>query len=71
VQILLDEKIFTPKEFVDELAYSLNLSLEPDKIEELLNLPKGTLAIKAPTHEFRLIKNGSILSFNKGGQQNG
>ena len=58
VQMLLDENIFTPKEFVDELAYSFNLSLEPDKIEELLNLPKDTLAVKTPTHELRLIKGG-------------
>lgn len=43
VQLLLEEKIFTPKEFVDELSFSYDLSLFPDEIEHLLNLPKGTL----------------------------
>ena len=58
VQMLLDEKIFTPKELVDELAYSCNLSLDASVIEELLNLPKNTLSEKAPKHNLRLIKKG-------------
>ena len=56
VQMLLDEKIFTPKELVDELAYSCNLSLDAIIIENLLNLPKNTLSEKAPIHHLRLIK---------------
>ena len=56
VQILLDENVFTPKEFVDELSYS-GLSIYPEEIEFLLDLPKGTLAINTtPSHNLRLIK---------------
>lgn len=44
VIMLLNEKVFTPKEFVDELSFVYNLSLEPEEIEFLLNLPKDTLA---------------------------
>lgn len=44
VLMLLNEKIFTPKEFTDELSYTYGLSLYPKEIEELLYLPKNTLA---------------------------
>jgi Zn-dependent peptidase ImmA (M78 family) len=64
IQILLDEKVFTPKELVDELAYSFNLSLEPSKIEELLGLDEGKLSFKSPHHELRLIK-GRQLKFSQ------
>ena len=43
VLMLLNENVFTAKEFVDELSYSYNLSLYPDEIEQMLNLPEGTL----------------------------
>lgn len=59
VQMLLDEKVFTPKEFMDELSFSHNLSLNSDEVEYLLDLPEGTLQIDniMPFHNFRLIKN--------------
>ncbi|WP_461194029.1 phage DNA-binding protein [Clostridioides difficile] len=43
VLMLLNEKVFTPKEFMDELSFSYNFSLEPEEVEYLLNLPKNTL----------------------------
>lgn len=43
--MLLNEKVFTPKEFMDELAFSYNLSLYPKEIEYLLNLPEDTLSL--------------------------
>ncbi len=43
--MLLNEKIFTAKAFMDELAFSYNLSLYPEEVEYLLSLPKDTLAI--------------------------
>jgi len=57
VQMLLNEKVFTPKEFVDELSFSYNLSLYPNEIENLLNLPKDTLKISniIPIHNLQII----------------
>jgi len=43
VIILLNEKVFTPKEFMDELSFSYNLSLSPEEVEYLLDLPQDTL----------------------------
>ncbi len=43
VMMLLNEKVFTAKEFMDELSFSYNLSLEPEEVEYLLNLPRNTL----------------------------
>ncbi|MPM44550.1 hypothetical protein SDC9_91228 [bioreactor metagenome] len=43
VIMLLNEKVFTPKEFMDELSFSYNLSLSPEEVEFLLDLPKDTL----------------------------
>jgi len=43
VLMLLNEKVFTPKEFMDELSFSYNFSLEPEEVEYLLSLPKNTL----------------------------
>lgn len=56
VQLLLEEKVFTPQELIDELAFSYSLSLYPLEIEHLLDLPKGTLNISKviPIHELRL-----------------
>lgn len=44
VTMLLEEKVFTPQEFMDELEASMNLSLNPEMVEELLDLPEGTLS---------------------------
>lgn len=59
VQMLLDEKVFTPKEFLDELSFSYNLSLNSGEVEHLLDLPKGTLKVDnvIPFHSLNLRKN--------------
>ncbi|MFI3174580.1 MAG: XRE family transcriptional regulator [Bacillota bacterium] len=46
IVMLLSEKVFTPKEFMDELSFSHNLSLYPKEIEYLLDLPEDTLAFQ-------------------------
>lgn len=43
VLMLLQEDVFTPKEFMDELSSAYELSIEPEEIEYLLDLPHGTL----------------------------
>ena len=43
VLMLLQENVFTPKEFMDELAENYNLSINPSEVEYLLDLPTGTL----------------------------
>lgn len=56
VIMLLNEKIFTPKELMDELSFTYNLSLYPEEIEFLLDLPKGTLSVNkiVPLHNLQL-----------------
>ncbi|WP_283610298.1 helix-turn-helix domain-containing protein [Faecalispora anaeroviscerum] len=56
VQMLLSEKVFTAKEFIDELSFSYNLTLYPNEIEHLLGLPVGTLKIDnvIPLHNLQL-----------------
>ena len=44
VMILLHEKVFTPQEFMEELSDEYGLSIYPEDVEDLLDLPKGTLA---------------------------
>lgn len=44
VMMLLQESVFTPKEFMDELSASYGLSIHATEIEYLLDLPRGTLA---------------------------
>ena len=44
VMMLLQEKVFDPKEFMDELSQNYDLSINPSEIEYLLSLPSGTLA---------------------------
>lgn len=43
VLMLFQEDVFTPKEFMDELSSAYELSIEPEEIEYLLDLPHGTL----------------------------
>lgn len=43
VLMLLNEKVFTSQEFMDELSYNYSLSLFPHEVELLLDLPNGTL----------------------------
>ena len=45
VSMLLEEEVFTPKEFMDELAYTQGLSISPAEVEYLLDLPSGTLNV--------------------------
>lgn len=44
VMILLQENVFTPKEFMAELADSYGLSINPSEVEYLLDLPTGILS---------------------------
>lgn len=43
ILMLLNENVFTPKDFMDELSFVYNLSLTPEEIEYLIDLPEGTL----------------------------
>lgn len=45
VNILIDNDLFTPEEFIKELSKN-KISLNGDEIEELLGLDKGTLKLK-------------------------
>lgn len=44
VIMLLQEEVFTPEEFMTELANEYDLSIDPAEVEYLLDLPSGTLA---------------------------
>ncbi len=60
VNMLLEEGVFTPKEFVETLSIEYSLSLTSNEIEKLLGLSEGKLAyeIVPPEHKLhlRLIK---------------
>ena len=45
VRLLLQENVFSPEEFMHELAKEYSLSIEPEEVEYLLGLPEGTLSI--------------------------
>ena len=44
VMMLLQENVFTAKEFMDELSVEYGLSIDSTEIEYLLDLPAGTLS---------------------------
>ena len=44
VMMLLQERVFDAREFMDELSQNYDLSINPLEIEYLLDLPSGTLA---------------------------
>lgn len=44
VMMLLQEEVFTPKEFMQELSNNYELSINAQEVEYLLDLPSGTLA---------------------------
>lgn len=46
VQMLLQNNIFTPEEFIEELSKAGKVSMYPEEIESLLALPEGTLSKK-------------------------
>ena len=43
--MLLQENVFTPHEFMQELATDYGLSINAQEVEYLLDLPSGTLAV--------------------------
>lgn len=45
VIMLLQENVFSPVEFMEELSHEYGLSINPDEVEYLLDLPSGTLAV--------------------------
>ena len=45
VMLLLQEDVFNPKEFMDELSKEYQLSVYPEDVEYLLDLPSGTLSV--------------------------
>ena len=61
VDLLLVNSVFTAKEFVDELG-DMGLAMNPDELEVLLNLQKGTLSVKKqePTQMVILKPNNAI-----------
>lgn len=52
VQMLLEQEVLTPKEFMDELSHNYMLSLESEEVERLLDLPKDILKVvnETPVH---------------------
>ena len=44
IMMLLQENIFTPQEFMKELSDKYDLSINPEEIEYLFDLPAGTLS---------------------------
>ena len=44
VMMLLQENVFTAKEFMDELSVEYGLSIDSTEVEYLLDLPAGTLS---------------------------
>jgi Zn-dependent peptidase ImmA (M78 family) len=47
-----EQPVFTPGEFISELSNNTGISMYGEEIEHLLDLPKGTLAIKNNIVEF-------------------
>ena len=60
IDVLLEEKVFTPQEFVNSLAEEGGVSLKSSEIENLLGLPSGQLSFVESTqnirHQLRLLK---------------
>lgn len=56
VQILLEQNVLTPREFMDELSYNHKLSLESNEVETLLDLPKNILKVvnEKPIHNLNI-----------------
>ena len=42
IKILIDQNVFSPNEFLEELSQNFGLTLYPSDMETLLGLPKGT-----------------------------
>ena len=59
VIMLLNEKVFTAKEFIDELSFNFGLSLYSEEIEHLLCLPENTLKLDRGLTSPKIIKRGN------------
>ena len=59
VSMLIEEDVFSPKEFMDELSFGYGFSLSAKEVEYLLDLPEGTLAV-SNIIDFRRLKLKSI-----------
>ena len=44
VLLLLQEEVFTPQSFMEELSSAYKFTIDPREIEYLINLPTGTLS---------------------------
>lgn len=68
INMLLNEGVFSPKEFVETLASECSLSLSSSEIEKLLGLPEGKLTYEdvQPEHKLhlRLIKSNDPITNN-------
>ena len=56
VLLLLQEGVFTPQDFMKELSSSYDLSIYPEDIQELLDLPENTLAPSKIIHFSSVLK---------------
>jgi len=56
VQMLLEQNVLTPRDFMDELSYDFGLSLESSEVEKLLDLPKNILKVvnETPIHNLNI-----------------
>ena len=54
VNILLNQNVVTPSEFLDELSSDYGLTIYPDELENLLGLKKGTFDTQAPPPKVNL-----------------
>lgn len=54
VNILLNQNVVTPNEFLDELSSDYGLTIYPDELENLLGLKKGTFDTQAPPPKVNL-----------------
>ncbi|NAS19405.1 ImmA/IrrE family metallo-endopeptidase [Clostridium butyricum] len=60
VEMLLEEKVLIPKEFLEELSSKYSFTMESSEIEELLDLPKDILKVTyaTPIHVLNIKKFG-------------
>lgn len=54
VNILLNQNVVTPNEFLDELSSDYGLTIYPDELENLLGLKKGTFDTQEPPPKVNL-----------------
>lgn len=56
VQMLLEQGVLTPREFMDELSQDYSLSLESCEVESLLDLPRDILKVvnETPVHNLNI-----------------